>query len=357
MHAIVPGAVKIGATPGHVVWQAHGVGRMPIGVMFRCVSPPEDLPAYARLVEGLGYDELWVVEDCFYAGAVSTAAVAAAVTDKLTVGIGILPAAFRNPALAALELASLARLFPGRILPGFGHGVAGWVRQVGAQQPSPLAVLGETVEAVRALLAGRTVTMAGRYARLAEVTLEFPPAVSPPVYTGIRSPRSLRLSGRVADGTILAECASPGYVRWARELIDEGRREAGRTDPHRLTVYAHLDLDDGRRSARREIADRLADGRSLPPPDADLAEEIAELRADNPGVDALADALPEAYVDRFAVAGDAQRCAASVTRLVEAGADAVVFVPPRDPRLAVSQLTRAAERLLPLMREGQRADR
>lgn len=326
------------------------MGQMPIGVMYRCDTPPEQLPAYARLVERLGYDELWVVEDCFFGGAVSTAAVAAAATETLKIGIGILPAAFRNPALAAMELANLARLFPGRILPGFGHGMPDWVRQVGADHPSPLAVLGETVSAVRALLAGETVTVAGRHAQLAEVALEFPPVVPPPIATGVRNARSLRLSGRVADGTILAECASPDYVRWARRLIDEGRREAGRTDDHRLTVYAHLDFDDARASARREIATRLVDGGPLSPADAELAAEFSTLLAVSPGVAALAEALPEHWLERFAAAGSAEQCAAAVTRLRDASADAVVFIPPRDAALAVAQITLAAESLVPMVR-------
>jgi 5,10-methylenetetrahydromethanopterin reductase len=326
--------------------------QLPLGVMYRCDNPPENLPAYARLVERLGYDELWVVEDCFFTGAVSTAAVAAAATEHLTVGIGILPAAFRNPAVAAMELSNLARLFPGRIHAGFGHGVADWVGQVGAQHPSPLAVLGETVDAVRSLLAGHKVSRAGRHVRLAEVALEFPPTVPPPISTGVRGERSLRLSGRVADGTILAECASPGYVTWARNRIEEGRREAGRTEHHRLTVYAHLDFDQGRRSARREVAARLADGRPLPPPDGDLAAEVAALRARASTLDELADALPDRYVDRFAVAGEADQCARAVTGLQTAGADAVVFVPPRDPQLAVAHITLAAEQLLPTLRQS-----
>lgn len=325
------------------------MAQVPIGVMYRCDNPPENLPAFARLTERLGYAELWLVEDCFFAGAISAAAVAATVTDRLAIGIGIMPAAFRNPALAAMELASLARLFPGRILPGFGHGVDEWVRQVGAEAPSPLAVLGETVAAVRALLAGKSVRVAGRHARLTDVALEFPPTEPPPIFTGVRGEKSLQLSGRVADGTILAECASPAYVRWARERIDDGRRAAGRTDPHRLTVYAHLDLDDARRSARREIAGRIADGRALPPPDADLATEIAALLTRSPDVETLAAALPHGYVDRFAAAGAPADCAATVTRLRAAGADAVVLVPPRDPRVAVTQVTRAAEELLPLL--------
>ena len=329
------------------------MGDVPIGVMYRCDSAPENLPAYARLVERLGYDELWVVEDCFFGGAVSAAAVAAAVTDNLKIGIGVLPAAFRNPAVAAMELANLARIFPGRILPGFGHGVAEWVRQIGAEHPSPLAVLGETVGAVRALLAGETVTVVGRHARLSEVTLEFPPEHPPPISTGVRGEKSLRLSGRVADGTILAESASPAYVRWAREMIDAGRREAGRADDHRLTVYVHLDFDEGRASARREIARRLSDGRPMPPADADLADEIAALLSGSSGADALAEALPESYLHRFAAAGSAEQCAGSVARLRRAGADAVVFVPPRDAQFAVAQITLAAQTLLPLLRLGR----
>jgi 5,10-methylenetetrahydromethanopterin reductase len=326
------------------------MGQLPIGVMYRCDNPPENLPAYARLVERLGYDELWVVEDCFFTGAVSTAAGALAATENLRVGIGILPAAFRNPALAAMELSALGRMFPGRLHVGFGHGVAEWVEQVGANHPSPLAVLGETVEAVRRLLAGEKVSMAGRHVRLNEVALEFPPTAPLPISTGVRGERSLRLSGRVADGTILVEGSSPDYVRWARGHIDEGRRAAGRTDEHRLTVYAHLDFDGGRRSARREIAARLADGGPLPPPDGELAEEVAELITRTSSLDELTDALPERYIDRFAAAGDAYQCERAVSALQEAGADAVVFVPPHDPQLAVAHITLAAEHLLPALR-------
>ena len=51
-----------------------------IGVMFRREQAPENLPAYARRVEALGFDELWVVEDCFYTGGIAQAATALAAT-------------------------------------------------------------------------------------------------------------------------------------------------------------------------------------------------------------------------------------------------------------------------------------
>ena len=64
--------------------------------MFRCATPAGELPAFARRAEAAGFDELWVVEDCFYSGGVAAAAAALAATARVRVGIGILPAAARN---------------------------------------------------------------------------------------------------------------------------------------------------------------------------------------------------------------------------------------------------------------------
>lgn len=120
-------------------------------------------------------DDVWVVEDLGWTGAVSSAATALAVTERLRVGIGITPAPLRNPALLAMELGNLARLHPGRLAAGIGHGVQDWMRQVGALAPSPLALLEETITAVRGLLRGETVTLQGRAVRLDGVSLVHPP--------------------------------------------------------------------------------------------------------------------------------------------------------------------------------------
>src|SRR5262249_37626375 len=68
---------------------------------------------------------------------------------------------FRNPALAAMELATLARLFPGRFVPVAGHGVQAWMEQVGARAESPMTLLREWVTAGRALPPGGAGSGAG----------------------------------------------------------------------------------------------------------------------------------------------------------------------------------------------------
>ena len=68
-------------------------------------------------------------------------------------GVGLLPVPLRNPALAAMEIATVARMFPGRFLPGLGHGVIPWMVQAGAAVASPITLLREYTVAARALLA------------------------------------------------------------------------------------------------------------------------------------------------------------------------------------------------------------
>src|SRR5690349_7147682 len=135
-----------------------------IGVMFDRDLSPEDLPAFAAAVEEAGADDLWVVEDLGWAGSISSVALALAATSRI--GIGITPAPLRSPALLAMELAVLARVHPGRVVAGLGHGVAEWMRQVGVEPKSKLAMLEETILAVRGLLQGEMVTLDGREVRI-----------------------------------------------------------------------------------------------------------------------------------------------------------------------------------------------
>jgi alkanesulfonate monooxygenase SsuD/methylene tetrahydromethanopterin reductase-like flavin-dependent oxidoreductase (luciferase family) len=213
--------------------------------------PPERLRGVALAAEEAGLDDLWLAEDCFWGGAVPQCAAALAWTSRLRVGIGILPVPLRNVAATAMDAAMLHRLFPGRVAVGVGHGVQSWMQQAGVAAESPMTLLREQLTALRALLRGERLTVGGRYVRLDGVALEWPPAApAPPVLSAATRPRTLRLSGEVADGTVLDTVTTPDEVRRARELIDEGRAAGGRTDPHHLVVYVTVDhLDDATRTA------------------------------------------------------------------------------------------------------------
>jgi 5,10-methylenetetrahydromethanopterin reductase len=162
-----------------------------------------------------------VVEDLFFAGGIATAATVLQATEDVMVGIGILPSMVRNPVFAAMEIAALLRLHPGRVLPGIGHGMQDWMLSVGARVSSSLVALEETLTSIGGLLDGETVSMNGRYVHLDKAQLAFPPEHRPPLLAGVRGPKSIAVAGRVADGLILAEPTSPTYVKWARTLASE----------------------------------------------------------------------------------------------------------------------------------------
>lgn len=224
-----------------------------LGVIFPPDLAPEQLRPVALAAEESGLGELWLWEDCFAESGIATAAAVLGWTERLRVGIGLLPVPLRNVALTAMELATLARLFPGRLVPGVGHGVLDWMGQVGARVPSPMTLLGEYATALRELLHGQTVSAAGRYVTLDAVRLAWPPHTVPPVLVGAIGPRTLTLAGAVGDGVILtAETA----VEQLPEMVDRVR--AGRSGASLDTapeVVVFVTVAD--RPSAAQVADRV----------------------------------------------------------------------------------------------------
>lgn len=298
------------------------------GVIFHPKFPPETLGDYARRAESAGFDELWLWDDCFLPGALTSAAIALSATQKLKVGIGLLPAPAYNPLFIAMEITTLARAFPGRILPGFGHGVAPWMTQIGAAPKSSLKTLTEVVTVVRQLLEGQSVTTHGDHVNLDQVQMQLTPTYTPPFYIGAMRARSLRLAGQLGDGTILTGMSSPAYVRWAREQIQAGMAEPGRQG-HRVTVYFDVKVgEDGavaRAAARRSLAQRL--------PWADvqlealgITDEVTTFlqKHDREG---MAQHMPDEWLDAFSASGTPEHSVNTIQRLIDAGANSVVFQP------------------------------
>ncbi|HEU5100790.1 MAG TPA: LLM class flavin-dependent oxidoreductase, partial [Roseiflexaceae bacterium] len=305
-----------------------------LGIMFRREHAPEQLPEFARKAERAGFDELWVVEDCFFGSGIASAAVALACTESIAVGLGIMPAVVRNPVFAAMEIATLARLYPGRFLPGFGHGVASWMRQIGAFPQSQLNALEEVTTTVRDLLAGNDVTFSGQHVRLDQAKLVHPPDRVPPIALGVIGPKSLALSGRVADGTILGEYSAPAYVAAAREQIARGQREAGQNREHRLTVFAFACAGDSSAAARQTLRPMVAAALASGDLDSRLAAmgilpEVRDIREAG-GQERLEAAMPADWIEQLTIAGTREDWSAAIDRLVEAGADSIVLVPLPD---------------------------
>ena len=306
--------------------------RAAVGMCFPQEFSAALLPEFARRLDEGGADQLWLIEDCFFTAGISLAAAALAATERLTVGLGVLPAVVRNPALTAMEIATLCALSPGRVLPGIGHGVQAWMGQIGVRPKSPLTALEEVITTVRRLLDGETVSFEGQYVRLDDVRLDQPPADPPPILAGVRGPKSLALAGRVAGGVVLAEPASPTYVRQALE-------QTGRPDSFRVAVFSMLHVEADRASAYAAMAPWLAT--MLTNPNVELRalpffdELISRVGAGGP--EALA-GMPSDWWQEIGAIGTLEDALAHVAALEEAGVDSIGFWPARDVELARGQV-------------------
>ena len=123
--------------------------------------------------------------------------------------------------------------------------------------------------------------------------LDWPPAVAPGVLAAGEGPKTISLTGEVADGTVVTGGTTVAQVAAARELIDQGRAAAGRTGPHEIVVYVAVAFGS---DAAARAAVQLEDW-------------------GKPG-----------ETDRILV-GEVQQVAAGVAEFFDAGADAVILQP------------------------------
>src|SRR5438093_2933616 len=326
----------------------------PVGLVLGSHLAPEQIASTARLGEELGFSELWLAEDSFFTGGIAGAAAALQATREIPVGLGIVSALVRHPALLAMEISTLARMYPNRLRPGIGLGVPSWVRQMRLMPRSRVGAMRECVSSLRRLLAGEELTERGDYFSFDRVKLAYAPEAPVPVYMGIIGPKMLHLSGEIADGTIGSVMAGTRYLAWAREQIAAGQAAAGRSGaPHPFAAYAmfsiHPDGEQARASIRPTMAFYLA---------ADPVNAMTEVYGIADRTGALAEggqaaveaAIEEAWVDDLVIAGDPGECVQKIQAFVRAGADSVVLFPSPAER-AREMLELAAAEVLPRLTE------
>lgn len=319
----------------------------PVGLVLASEIPPEQLAPMTAEAERAGFAEVWLAEDCFFNGGIAGAAIALGATRSIPVGLGVVSAVTRHPAVLAMEVATLSRAFPGRVLPAVGLGVPAWLQQMGVHPPSPLRAIRECMAMVRDLLDGKQSDASGGMFHADAIKLAYPSQHRIPLQMGVAGPKMLQLSGEVADGTLLSVLAGVDYVRWAREQIEVGRQRGDRLAlPHRVTTFALCSVgtegERARAEARRAVAFYLSAGGPNALTEAYGISEDLRLLLAHGGPDVVEREMPDRWVEDLAVAGTADQCAAAIRRLIEAGSDRVALfpVPAHSARSTVGVLAR-----------------
>ncbi len=190
---------------------------------------------YAVEAERLGIDSAWTAETWGYDGATPLAYLAAKTT-SIRLGTGILQVGARTPALTAMTAMALASLSGDRFLLGLGVSgpqvIEGWH---GVRFARPLQRLRETVEIVRKVTHGERLIYHGEVYQVPlpdgegkALTSSVPPRPSLPVYLATLGPKSLELTGELADGW-LGTSFIPEHASLFFDPISDGAARAGRT--------------------------------------------------------------------------------------------------------------------------------
>lgn len=317
----------------------------------------------AVAADRLGYDIVWVPE-AYGGDAVSTLASIAAVTEHIGIGSGVLQIPARTPAMTAMTAASLDALSRGRFRLGLGVSgpqvSEGWH---GVAFGDPLGRTSEYVRIVRDALGRRKVTANGRH-----FTLPLPggsgkalvlaletqrPTV--PIYLAAVGPKSIALTGAIADGWLAIFFDSAG----GGDQIDAVRAAAtaaGR-DPAAIDIAVQVPIsiaDDSESAAQRirpyaalyiggmgskkvnfyhGIASRMGFGGA--------ADEVQRLFLSR-DYDGAAGAVPHEFLARTCLIGNDADIVAGLVRLRDAGVSTVNLNPVSLPLpLQIDVLDRA----------------
>ena len=313
---------------------------------------PRMVTQWARAAERAGLGSVWLIEDYFQPGAYALAGAAAATTERVAIGLGVVNPFTRHPAVLAMETGSLAGLRPVESCSASGVAILdGFRTRWESRFSAPLRALGESVEIIRRLWAGERLTFEGRCFTLRDVRLDFVPAQRTlPILLGVKGPRAVAMAGEIADGVLCSILSSPGHVRRIR--ASTGDRSRAFALAGYIPVLIDADGERARRTIRPFLARYLAflHGQSILR-DAGISERVTQpIRQGVLAGEPVGHLITNAMIEQISIAGTPQECRAALGRWAEAGLDMPVAVVPPDVSL-FEQITRIGTELGPYWRE------
>ena len=202
-----------------------------IGISLGPAGAPGQFADAVDQLEQARVDSLWLPETVYspVVEPFTGMAFALARTRRLKAGSGISVLPGRHPVLVAKQLAPLAGLPPGRVLPVFGLRPAQDAERVLFPVPDGqrAAVFDESLELLRLLLTTEQVDFAGRFFSVSGATVSPRPAKPLDIWLGGSAPAALRRVGRLADGW-LGSLLTPAEAGAAVKEIQHAAAEADR---------------------------------------------------------------------------------------------------------------------------------
>lgn len=231
------------------------------GILLWSDPSTDEFLRLVTLAEEIGYSELWYTDIRFETDAYVNLALAAQRTRRIKLGPGVSDPYTRHPVLIATAMATLDQVSDGRVQVGLGTGSS--LASIGLVQDRPVRALREAIELIRLVHSGEPVQYEGEIFKVTAGKLNFKPArPAIPIFVASHSRQVLKLSGRMADGVLLANMGRREAVDNAIAIIRQGEAEAGREQGSvaihlRLEACISEDEQGALNAVRRRLATRM----------------------------------------------------------------------------------------------------
>jgi limonene 1,2-monooxygenase len=221
----------------------------------------------AKLLDRLGYDELWVGEH--HSGGFETIAApevfiaaAAMVTRHIRLGTGVRSLPYTHPFMVADAMVQLDHMTLGRAMFGVGPGaLPSDAKMMGIDARDSRRMMEESLDAIIPLLEGETVSMKTDWFTLDNARLQHASYTWPRMemaVTAVRSPAGAMIAGRLGLGILSlgghSDAALESYARnW--EICEETAAVHGRTaDRRNFRIAVQMHISETRDQALKDIS-------------------------------------------------------------------------------------------------------
>ena len=306
---------------------ARAIGQPRMGLTLMSFGGVSEVAEQAQRAEAAGYDDVWLA-DTGYPDALTVAALICERTERVRVGIAVVPAYTRTPAVLASSAGTLAEISDGRFVLGIGTSshtmIENWH---GLRLERPLARMRETTELMRTMLAGEKTAYDGEILR-SRGYRQSTAAHPVPIHLAALRPKMLELAAEIGDGVVLnlfPQAALPKIMDHIRAGAE--RRAPGAAAPEISCRFQVLVCED-RQVAYQHLRPFMSAYFATPVynrylawcgyPDA--AEAVAAGWAAKDRA-ATAAAITDELIDTIAIIGSRDECQARLREYATGGID------------------------------------
>jgi len=304
------------------------------GIEFLANEPADKLAEMIKFSEENGIEFAWITDHYNNRDSFSLLTYIAARTSTIRLGTGVTNPYTRTAPQLASAIATVDEVSGGRAVFGIGPGDKMTFENLGVQWTKPLQTVRETVEVVKQLTAGESVSYNGDVVSIKKAKLNFGKRAVP-VYIGAQGPGMLRLAGELGDGA-LVNASHPRDFEFAVKLLKEGNsgRDFSQFDVGAYTSFSIAKSRAEAVAAARPVVAFITAGS---PPDVlerhgIPQEDITRLNeAFKKGFKQAVQEVTDDMITAFSICGTPEDCIEQIHELIRAGVTQIVVGSPIGP--------------------------